>query len=197
VVEQKEPASKKREHEGLYDKITAYGTIASVLLAIVGLFVSIGVGAIAYFTLAYTAHWPPFSPAPSASPRSAPTPAPSQATASSLPSAGGVPASYQGSWQGEIDSQAGPFEASMSLYQGTDGSQVGYFQNDTYDCRGTIYLDNGGGPLSLRIVTTSDPAGDCVSVAYAQVTTTSGGLFFSFDTTGGVPPGSGTLSPAS
>jgi hypothetical protein len=50
VVEQKEPVRAKREHDGLYDKITAYGTIAGVLVAIVALFVSIAVAAIAYFT---------------------------------------------------------------------------------------------------------------------------------------------------
>ena len=60
MVEQKKPAEEKREHEGLYDRITAYGTLAGLLVAVVGLFVSIGVAAIAYFSLAYTAHWPPF-----------------------------------------------------------------------------------------------------------------------------------------
>ena len=197
MVEQKKPEGKKREHEGLYDKITAYGTVASLLVAVVGLFVSIGVAAITYFTLAYTAHWPPFSPAQAASPSNTSDVTSGQATTASSQSGNAVPADYQGSWQGEISGPGGTFGASMNLNSGTDGSQVGVFQNDTGDCQGDIYLTSGGGPLSLRIVTTSNPFDYCVSLAFAQVTLTSGGLLFSFDQTGGVSPGQGTLSPAS
>ena len=197
MVEQNKPAGKRREHEGLYDKITAYGTLAGLLVAVVGLFVSIGVAAIAYFTLAYTAHWPPFSPTSAASSNNASNATFAQATIASSQSADGVPADYQGNWQGEISGPGGTFEASMNLNSGNDGSQVGVFQNDTGDCQGDIYLTSGGGPLSLRIVTTSNPFNYCVSLAFAQVTLTSGGLHFSFDQTGGVSPGQGTLSPAS
>jgi hypothetical protein len=196
VVEQKVPVRKKREHEGLYEKITAYGTIAGVLVAAVTLFVSIVVAAIAYFTLAYTAHWPPFSSPPSASPANAQTVIRSRATAPASPS-DGVPADYHGTWEGDISGSAGPFEATMNLHQGTDGSQVGVFQNDTYGCRGAIYLESGGGPISLRIVTTSNPYDDCVLLAYAQATRTSDGLYFSFDQTATVPSGDGTLNAVS
>jgi hypothetical protein len=82
----------------------------------------------------------------------------------------------------------------MNLGQGNDGSRVGVFHNDTYGCRGAIYLESGGGPISLRIVTTSDPYDDCVSLAYAQATLTSDGLYFSFDQTATVPSGNGTLT---
>jgi hypothetical protein len=194
VVEQKEPVRKERGHDGLYDKITAYGTIAGVLVAVVALFVSIAVAAIAYFTLAYTAHWPPFSSSPAAAPASAPTVIPSRASAPASPSADGVPADYQGTWVGNISGSAGPFEATMILQHGTDGSKVGVFQNETYGCRGAIYLQSGDGPISLRIVTTSDPYDDCVSLAYAQATLTSDGLYFSFDQTATVPSGNGTLT---
>ena len=194
MVEQKEPVRAKREHDGLYDKITAYGTIAGVLVAIVALFVSIAVAAIAYFTLAYSAHWPPFSSSPAAPPASAPTVIPSRATTSDLPSADGVPVDYQGTWEGEISGSAGPFEATMNLGPGTDGSKVGIFQNDTYGCRGSIYLESGDGPISLRIVTTTNPDDECVWLADAQATVTSGGLYFSFDQTAIVPSGDGTLT---
>ena len=197
MVEQKKSAGKQHEHESLYDKITAYGTLASLLVAVFGLFVSTGVAAIAYFTLAYTARWPPFSPAPAAPSSNASNATSAQASTASSQSVGGVPADYQGSWQGEISGPGGTFGASMNLNSGTDGSQVGVFQNDTGDCQGDIYLTRGGGPLSVRIVTTSNPFDYCVSLAFAQVTLTSGGLLFSFDQTGGVSPGQGTLSPAS
>ena len=197
MVEQKKPAGEKHEHEGLYDKITAYGTLASLLVAVVGLFVSVGVAAIAYFTLAYTAHWPPFNSTLTASPSNASNTAFAQATAASAHSADAVPDDYQGSWQGEISGPGGTFGASMNLNSGTDGSQVGVFQNNTGDCQGDIYLTSGGGPLTLRIVTTSNPFGYCVSLAFAQVRLTSGGLLFSFAQTGGVSPGQGTLAPAS
>jgi hypothetical protein len=193
VVEQKKPAGEKHEHEGLYDRITAYGTLAGLLIAVVGLFVSIGVAAIAYFSLAYTAHWPPFSSTPVESSSNVSNATFAQANAaSSQPD--GVPADYQGNWQGEISGPGGTFGASMNLASGTDGSQVGVFQNNTGDCQGDIYLTSGGGPLTLRIVTTSNPFGYCVSLAFAQVRLTSGGLLFSFDQTGGVSPGQGTLS---
>jgi hypothetical protein len=197
VVEQKEPVRKELEHDGLYDKITAYGTIAGVLVAVVALFVSIAVAAIAYFTLAYTAHWPPFSSSPSASPAGPPTVIPARTTVPASPSADGVPADYQGTWEGNISGSAGPFEATMNLNQGTDGSKVGVFQNETYGCQGAIYLESGDGPISLRIVTTSDPYDDCVSLAYAQATLTSDGLYFSFDQTATVPSGDGTLTSVS
>jgi hypothetical protein len=90
----------------------------------------------------------------------------------------GVPADYQGVWEGGISGSAGPFEATVKLGQGTDGSQVGVFQNDTYGCRGAIYLESGDGPISLRIVTTSNPHDVCVRLAYAEVTLTSDGLYF-------------------
>ena len=197
MVEQKVPVRKKHEHEGLYDKITAYGTIAGVLVAVAALFVSIAVAAIAYFTLAYSAHWPPFSSSPSASPTNASTVIHSRATAPTSPSADGVPADYQGTWEGNISGSAGPFEATMNLRQGTDGSEVGVFQNETYGCRGAIYLESGDGPISLRIVTTSNPHDDCVLLAYAQATLTSDGLYFSFDQTATVPSGDGTLTSVS
>jgi hypothetical protein len=193
VVEQKKPTAEKHEHEGLYDKITAYGTLVSLLIAVVGLFVSIGVAAIAYFTLAFTAHWPPFSSTRVASPGNASNATFAQANAASSQS-DGVPADYQGNWQGEISGPGGTFGASMNLVSGTDGSQVGVFQNNTGDCQGDIYLTRGGGPISLRIVTTSNPFGYCVSLAFAQARLTSGGLLFSFDQTGGVSPGQGTLT---
>ena len=194
MVEQKEPVRQQREHEGLYEKITAYGTIAGVLVAIVALIVSIAVAAIAYFTLAYTAHWAPFSSSPAASPASAPNVIPSPAASPASASADGVPADYQGIWEGEISGSAGPFEAIMNLGQGTDGSRVGVFQNETYGCRGTIYLESGDGPISLRIVTTINPDDNCVWLAYAQATLTSDGLYFSFDQSATVPSGDGTLN---
>jgi hypothetical protein len=194
VVEQKEPLRERREHEGLYDKITAYRTIAGVLVAVVALLVSIAVAAIAYFTLAYSAHWPPFSSSSAASPTRAPTVIPSRATTPASPSADGVPVDYQGIWEGEISGSAGPFEATMSLDQGTDGSRVGVFQNETYGCRGAIYFEGGDGPIFLRIVTTSNPYDDCVRRAYAQATLTADGLYFSFDQTATVSSGDGTLT---
>jgi hypothetical protein len=202
VVEQKVPVRKNSEHEGLYDKITAYGTIAGVLVAVVALFASMAEAAIAYFTYAYSAHWPPFSSPPSASPTNASTVIHSRATAPTSPSVDGVPADYQGTWEGNISGSAGPFEATMNLRQGTDGSKVGVFQNETYGCRGAIYLESGDGesgdgPISLRIVTTSNPYHDCVLLAYAQATLTSDGLYFAFDQTATVPSGDGTLTSVS
>ena len=197
MVEQKNPVGKKPEHDGLYDKITAYGTIASVVVAVIGLFISLVVLAIGYLTLAYTAHWAPFNSTPSASPStSASNSASAQATAPSGQSANAVPADFQGDWQGVISGPAGSFEASMSLSPGSVGSQVGVFNNDGGKCQAEIFLTSGGGPLGLRLVTTSNPFDACVWLAFAHATLTSGGIDFSFDPGGDVEPGDGTLTSA-
>ena len=152
--------------------------------------VTIFAAAVVYFTVAHTAHWPPFGPSHSQSP----TVIPSRATTSTASSADGVPADYQGTWEGNISGPAGLFETTINLNQGTAGAQVGVFQNESSGCRGAIYLERGGGPISLRIVTKSNPHHDCALLAYAQATRASDGLHFSFEQTATGPADRGTLT---
>jgi hypothetical protein len=191
---------KKPEREGPYTKLVALGTILLVVFGYVG--------------LAYTVHWPPYSapsPGPTNSPPTiGPTVADSQVAATSTQPPTGVPADYQGTWQGNIVQSAAvgtaTIQVSMTLGHGADDTPVGDFTDNTLDCQAVVYLEGGDGPIFLRLVVTSNTLGECAPFAYARVTLTSSGLYFVFEQTSEVSPtepvsniasGAGTLASSS
>jgi hypothetical protein len=125
---------------------------------------------LAYLAVAYSAHWPPFGSSHSASLSS------------------GVPADYQGTWQGNIVDGNTSNQVSMSLGQGADGTQVGEFSNETLACQGAVYLEGGEGPIYLRMVTTSNTLNECVPFFYARASLTSGELNVALQDTSEVSP---------
>jgi len=192
VVEHKEPEQKKGEYAGQHVKATTCRR--TVLLAVIALSASIAVVEIAYLTLAQAVSWPPFHPVPPASSTLAGTTVGSPPAASTLPSTDGVPADYQGTWAGNISGPGGAIEATVILTAGAAGNRVGSFQNETSGCLGAIYLESGGGPISLRIVTAPPPRDNCVLRANAAAMRTPGGLYFSFEQKATGPSGNGTLT---
>jgi hypothetical protein len=174
VAYRTEPKDKKPEGEGPYTKLIAFGTILGVALT--------------YLILAYTVHLPPdgssnprpiSNPTPTRSSVTPPqvTPTHSQVTPTSSQAANGVPADYQGTWQGDIDYGNGIAQVSMTLGQGADGTQVGEFTLYGRDCQRSVYLEGGQGPISLRLDLTSGSLSECAPFVYASVTSTSSGLY--------------------
>lgn len=182
---------KKEGREGPYTKLVALATLVLVVLA--------------YLTVASQVHWVPFGHTPSPGPTS-----PSTSTSSSPLSIGeqiatttsspaGLPAGYQGTWQGDLVYGAENIAVSMTLGQGADGAQVGSFVNETLDCEATVYLEGGQGPVYLRLITTTNALNECVSLAYARATLTSSGLDFIFEDSSEVSPSEpeSNVAPAS
>jgi len=168
--EKKESAGEKPGREGPYTKLIAVGT---VLLVVIG-----------YITLAYTVHlWPDSSPNP------APTSSPStEQTGTGSQPVIGVPADYQGTWQGNIVYGTTSDRVSMTIGHGTVGTQVGEFTNYALGCQRLVYLEGGTGPIYLRLVATSNSASQCASFVYARVTKTSTGLDIVMEDTSEVVP---------
>ncbi len=121
------------------------------------------------------------APAPATTSPATTSPAPT-------PAETGIPAAYQGTWEGGIVYQDVYDEVSMSLNQGPVGTQVGQFMNDTLDCQASVYLEGGNGPIYLRLILTSSPENVCVPFMYAQATLTSSGLNFALEDTSQVSP---------
>ena len=198
MVDSGNRTGKEKESEGPYTKLVALGTLLLVLLG--------------YLALASQVRWPPFKGSPSPGPANAATSSSSSPPAdvgaqlgATTSSPAGLPAGYQGAWQGDLVYGAENIAVSMTLGQGADGAQVGSFVNETLECEATIYLEGGQGPIYLRLVTTTNALGECVSLAYARVTSTSSGLDFTFEDssevspsepTSDVAPASGTLGQA-
>jgi hypothetical protein len=131
-------------------------------------------------------HWPPFSQS------AAPRPATGQLSnvtakqASATPSSqgGGVPPNDLGSWGGTVRQVNGLTERFiMNLQQGTPGSRVGTFSNQTANCQGDIVLNgqttvtlNGTGvpAADLNLETTQNSNGACVSSVEAYVASADG-----------------------
>jgi hypothetical protein len=197
--ERGEPEGRKPEREGPYTKLVALGTILLVVIGYVG--------------LAYTVHWSPYSTSNPGSTSSPPAIGPtvtgsqSTATGTGTQSATGIPVVYQGTWQGnivQVNTAAGTNtgQVSITLGQGADGSQVGEFTSNTPPCQASVYLEGGDGPIFLRLITTSNPTGECAQLSYVRVTLTSSGLYFVFEQSSevspnepvaNVAPGDGTL----
>jgi hypothetical protein len=186
--------------EGPYTKLIALGTFLLVVLS--------------YFAVAYPAHWIPFSSdststvtaLPSVSVSTFPSPVPTStspslapaSTSPSVPSTSasptlgpaetGVPLAYQGSWEGGLTYEGEANYVNMSLNQGSVGTQVGQYVNDTLHCQASVYLEGGNGPIYLRLVLTSNPENVCVPFVYAQANITSSGLYFVLEDTSEVWP---------
>jgi hypothetical protein len=149
VVEHNKPERERKEpeREGPYTKLIAFLTVVLVVLT--------------YFGLAYAIHWPPFK---------SPNPGPSPS-----PSATGVPADYQGTWQGNYTAANTAYRISMTLGPGADGTQVGEFTNFNLGCQSAVYLEGGKGPIFLRLVLTSNNNLNQCASSYARATLTSSG----------------------
>ena len=110
------------------------------------------------------------------------TPQPSAADTSQ----GDIPAEDLGSWGGFVKQVNGLTERLLiNLNQGTPGSNVGTFSNQTANCQGTISLngrttvtiDGGSVPAAdLNLITTQDPDNDCSQTAEAFAASTNGSV---------------------
>jgi hypothetical protein len=166
------PAARRRRRPVLVT--AAIGVAAVVVIAIV-------VGAAQGHTPSSAGSHPPASPTATVTASSSPT----TSTATT-----GLPTGYAGTWQGSLTAANGSsVNLSMTLSQGSPGTQIGTLVDETYDCDAAVYLEGGSGPVYLRLITTSNALGECVSNAYAQtLLTSSGSLQFTFEQSSAVNP---------
>jgi hypothetical protein len=115
------------------------------------------IAVLSYLLLAAAQHWLPFR----------------DSASSSAAGSSAVPASYQGTYSGDLGV---PGYASLSigltLQSGSQGADVGELTSSTAGCQVALYLDGGSGPIDLRLVV-ANPQGACgllSYIKYAQVT---------------------------
>lgn len=116
----------------------------------------------------------------------------------------GIPASYQGTWSGEVNQSNGvSYSLTLKIGSGSVGAVVGSWQVPTYGCSGELDLESGGGPLEMRQVTTFNPNLQCFTQFEISVALQGGNLEYEIlavtNTSGqsfsGNPFGTATLSP--
>jgi len=142
----------------------------------------------------------PANPAPAASTPAAVAPPPAVVSTPQPPAAatsqGSIPAEDLGSWGGFVKQVNGLTERMLiNLNQGTPGSNVGTFSNQTANCEGTITLNgrtvvtmNGSSvpAADLNLITTQDPDNDCSQTAEAYVASNGSILAYEVVTAGTV-----------
>jgi hypothetical protein len=116
------------------------------------------------------------------------------------PSQGGIPSLDLGSWGGFLKQNNGLTERFVvNLAQGTAGSNVGSFSNQTADCQGSVILNgettvtlNGASvpAADLDLETTQNPQGACTSSAEAFVASSNGSILVFEVVTAGTAQGS-------
>jgi len=115
---------------------------------------------------------PPATVAPVVSAPPTPTPTPN-----ANGNQAAVPASYQGTWTGEVSqSNDVSYQLTLKIGPGNVGTAVGSWQVPTFGCSGELDLESGGGPLELRQGTTFNPTLQCFSQFEVSVTLQGAGL---------------------
>ncbi|HEY6314624.1 MAG TPA: aminotransferase class IV [Streptosporangiaceae bacterium] len=121
--------------------------------------------------------------------------APVSSASAETTSQGGIPSLDLGSWGGFVQQNNGATERFiLNLSQGTPGSDVGSFSNQTANCQGTVSLNgvttvtlNGTSlpAADLNLETTQNPGNSCTSSVEAYVASANGStLVFEIVTAG-------------
>lgn len=121
------------------------------------------------------------------------------ATTSPATSQGSVPAADLGTWGGFLNAGGVEQRFILNLAQGSPGSNVGSFNNQTENCQGTVFLNgvttvtlNGASvpAADLDLETTQNPGNACVSSAEAYVASPNGSALVLEIVTAGTTQGS-------